>query len=647
MLLEDLFVNCKFNNDMVGMKALEDGLKKIIAYAQIISRKTELGLDADEAINAVTELQKKLTTLNELQGKIKLTSETEASWERLLAKTQQVLKTTQQINREANRVANLKANSFEGRNYGFKSAANATDMFREKLNRVNPIVAELKSKLGALGALAGVGFSFQQYISVSDQWKTISAQIKNVTKGSEEAASAQKELYNIASRTRQSYSETAGLFTSVSRNASELGKDTGEILKFTEDVSNAMLLGGGNAASQQAALVQLGQALGSGTLRGDELNSIMEQAPRLAQVIAKGMGTTIGNLRNLGAQGKITAQDVFKAVRSQSEQLKGELGNMPWTVQQASIKAQNAMGMLFYTIEQKTGIGSTVAEGIAKVATVLERINNILADMPVENIYSWLKLIAITVGVIYAAVKRSAIIYGLQTIISLLGITSIGFNGAAAAAGVFKAASIRASMAAAASWLAAAWPIAAIVAGILLLILIINDLYVWINGGDSIMGRMFGSWGKFVEGMKKKWKELCEACAEWIKKGFIDCLRDVYDWIVKILKVMSPLYWMYRGLAFLGIGDKVTPLIDTKQYKTPWIDGIRNVNWEKDVLHGGPGVVAEDYSGALGRYSGINNANQNNYNTVNIYGGTPDEVAQKTTDAVFNPKGFEPFAWGR
>lgn len=225
---------------------------------------------------------------------------------------------------------------FKVNNSNVKQVEQTTKKVKTGLERVGDSadkaggkVDGLLSKLSGLAMFAGVSLTLGSIVKTIDEWKVIEGQVNNVTKSQQESKAVQKEIYNIASRTRQQYGSTAELFTSVARNAQELKKSTKDILLFTEDVSNAMLLGGGDASSQQAALVQLGQALGSGTLRGDELNSIMEQAPRLAKAIAEGMGTTIGQLRQMGSEGKLTAQDVFNAIRGQSDRLKMELGKMP------------------------------------------------------------------------------------------------------------------------------------------------------------------------------------------------------------------------------------------------------------------------------------------------------------------------------
>ena len=119
----------------------------------------------------------------------------------------------------------------------------------------------------------------------------------------------------------------------------------------------------------------MGQALGSGVLRGDELNSIMEQAPRLAKAIAEGMGTTIGQLRVLGKEGKLTAIDVFDAIRKSSEKLKREMGKIPWTVNQAGIRVSNALGNLFSKLEKKTSVVSSIAKGFASIGDYIDNID--------------------------------------------------------------------------------------------------------------------------------------------------------------------------------------------------------------------------------------------------------------------------------
>lgn len=411
---------------------------------------------------------------------------------------------------------------------GMKDVATSTAKASAEVHKANDRFSTLLDRFNSLAAFAGITLSLHSIQQGIDEWKVIAGQVNNVTASQKESVAAQKELYSIAQRTRQSYQSTSELFTSVARNANELGKSTGEILAFTEDVSRAMILGGGSQESQKAALIQLGQAIGSGVLRGEELNSIMEQAPRLAKAIAEGMGTTIGKLRQMGAEGKLTAVDVFNAIRKNSERLKMEMGQIPWTVDQAATKMSNAMGRFFYGIEQRTNVVGTLASGIAKMADYVEN-----AD--IDTFVTGFKLLAIYAAAFFTISKWEAIVQSLRVLAVIMGLVSKSYQSAAISAAVFQAASIKASIAALLPFIKLA-AIASLITGI---ILIIQDLYVWIQGGDSIIGRHFGSWESWIEKINKRFSDAKEQWGElidWVVNG---CIRFV-NWLGEIFQKYNP-----------------------------------------------------------------------------------------------------------
>lgn len=391
-------------------------------------------------------------------------------------------------------------------------------------------ISAMMGRLNNILAFAGISLTVGSIIKTIDEWKVVEGQVNNVTKSQQESKAVQKEIYEIASRTRQQYGSTAELFTSVARNAQELKKSTKDILLFTEDVSNAMLLGGGDASSQQAALVQLGQALGSGVLRGDELNSIMEQAPRLAKAIAEGMGTTIGQLRQMGQEGKLTAQDVFNAIRGQSDRLKMELGKMPWTVGQASNKMQNALGKFFKEFEDKTGVIDGMAKRMAKLADYIENLN-------LDNFIAGLRVAAIYAGVLLVMSKWSALI----RIVQILRGTIIGlanaYKAAAGASVLYKTNAVP---------LLVAGKFLLIAAAIAFVILLIQDFYKWITDptADTMMKRWFGDF----DTAKNKANEFLTTL-ENSPIRFI----PLFTWIWIICELIRDLYrWFSGGDSVIG-----------------------------------------------------------------------------------------------
>jgi tape measure domain-containing protein len=431
---------------------------------------------------------------------------------------------------------------FKVNNSNVKQVEQTTKKVKTGLERVGDSadkaggkVDGLLSKLSGLAMFAGVSLTLGSIVKTIDEWKVIEGQVNNVTKSQQESKAVQKEIYNIASRTRQQYGSTAELFTSVARNAQELKKSTKDILLFTEDVSNAMLLGGGDASSQQAALVQLGQALGSGTLRGDELNSIMEQAPRLAKAIAEGMGTTIGQLRQMGSEGKLTAQDVFNAIRGQSDRLKMELGKMPWTVGQATNKMQNAIGKFFKEFEDKTGIVDGIAKRMAKFADYIENIN-------LDNFISGLQIAAIYAGILFGMAKWSSFVMMIGTAVKWIVAVRDALMLATGAQIVFNSQTRKG----AAMQMLIMGKFLLIAAAIAFVVLLIQDFYKWITDptADTMMKRWFGDF----DAVKNKANEFL-TMLENSPIRFI----PIFTWIWIICELIRDLYrWFSGGDSVIG-----------------------------------------------------------------------------------------------
>lgn len=440
---------------------------------------------------------------------------------------------------------------FKVNNSNVKQVEQTTKKVKTGLERVGDSadkaggkVDGLLSKLSGLAMFAGVSLTLGSIVKTIDEWKVIEGQVNNVTKSQQESKAVQKEIYNIASRTRQQYKSTAELYTSVARNAQELKKSTKDILLFTEDVSNAMLLGGGDASSQQAALVQLGQALGSGTLRGDELNSIMEQAPRLAKAIAEGMGTTIGQLRQMGSEGKLTAQDVFNAIRGQSDRLKMELGKMPWTVGQATNKMQNAIGKFFKEFEDKTGIVDGIAKRMAKFADYIENIN-------LDNFISGLQIAAIYAGILFGMAKWSSFVMMIGTAVKWIVAVRDALMLATGAQIVFNSQTRKG----AAMQMLIMGKFLLIAAAIAFVVLLIQDFYKWITDptADTMMKRWFGDF----DAVKNKANEFL-TMLENSPIRFI----PIFTWIWIICELIRDLYRWFSGSdsvigsALTGWGEK-------------------------------------------------------------------------------------------
>lgn len=603
-------------------------LKKSIAY------KEEKGIDYSKELAALGKLNQEIRQF----GKDVETKKKSHMFDDAISQTKHLSTEIKNAKRQANNFNNFGQDVFGRLFAGLQNARLST--FIQQLGISNNLLGVMQGTMGRLvgplAAFAGISFSIQSYIAMSDQLKTIEGQIKNVVKSGKETKRVEEEIYAMAGRSRQSYAESANLFTSVARNASELGKSTDDILKFTEDVSNAMLLGGGSAASQQAALVQLGQALGSGTLRGDELNSIMEQAPKLAETIAKGMGTTIGSLRKLGSEGKLTAKDVFDAVRKQSDSLKKDLGNMPWTVAQASSRIRDSVAQLFFSIENKFGFGDKVARVIATIADQVDKLTVKVNAIDMSTWTPFLVTAGIYASVLYMWLHRTVIQSAIITGFNLLGgaVRGVGvairgtigmLSALKAAYAVMRAVSLRTALAMAAHWIIATAPAALVVAAIVLIILLIQDVYIWMKGGDSVMGRMFGSWDDMCKKMAGSWLDFGKTFKDWCKKDAVSAIKDLLGWIGNLIVAFTGLKYLFDNAKKPGV-----PLFekwfgkDTFSSLNQPMSNVIDSDWYKK------NVLGRDVS------TGGRNINNSGNQTVNNYwtfsGMSAEESAKYAND---------------
>ena len=493
----------------------------------------------------------------------------------------------------------------------------------EELHKMDSTLTGLKNKFVGALAFLGVTLSLGNIIRMVDEWKVVNGQVALTTKNQQESLMVQKELYRMAIDTRQAYASTATLYASVARNSSELGKSAEDVLGFTEDVSRAMMIGGGSAASQQAALIQLGQALGSGVLRGDELNSIMEQAPRLAKAIAEGMGTTIGQLRVLGKEGKLTAIDVFDAIRKSSEKLKREMGKIPWTVNQAGVRVSNALGNLFSKLEKKTGVVSSIAKGFASIGDYIDNID-------IDNFVAGFQLLVIYASAFFVVSKWNSLLTGMKLLKDvILGIKD-AYLLATGAQVVFRSGSAR-SIAMAILPFA---KIALIAAAIAIVILAIQDLYVWIQGGDSIIGRHVGSWKDFIKELSRRWEQLKDEFSKSIAplvsaiQPFINTFKDIVNWIDRCISKFES---FQAKIAAWNPRKKLSEFGD-------WVGniylGVANKNTGNDY-------IAKSVARSNTRNYSDQSTHTNNINIFAKTNATPAEIGVGVANAIEPANGYE------
>ncbi len=198
--------------------------------------------------------------------------------------------------------------------------------------------------------------------------------LKLVTNNQAELNKATEDTFRIAQKTYSAWDSVLQVYQRFSDNAKTLNLTMDDTARLTETVSKAVAISGASAEAADAALVQFGQALASGTLRGEELNSVMEQTPALAKAIAKGMGITVGELRSVAAEGKITSQEIVKALRNVESDVDALFAKTDITIGQSLTLLNNEITKFVGEAGKGSGAAQVLAGSVQTLASNLDLI---------------------------------------------------------------------------------------------------------------------------------------------------------------------------------------------------------------------------------------------------------------------------------
>lgn len=222
----------------------------------------------------------------------------------------------------------------------------------------------LRRTLGLL--TAGLGIS--ALVKLADTYTTVENRLRLVTKSTQELVTVQSRLFDIAQQTRTAFEDNAELYNRLALSGRELGLTQNQLLGITKSINQAIVISGATGAEASAGLIQFSQGLASGALRGDELRSVLEQLPKLADVIAQEFGVGRGELRKLGEEGKLTADRIISALQRAAPQLEAEFGKITPTISSAFTVLRNAVIKYVGEADKGIGISSVFVSGITALA---------------------------------------------------------------------------------------------------------------------------------------------------------------------------------------------------------------------------------------------------------------------------------------
>ncbi|MEH0867291.1 phage tail tape measure protein [Phytobacter diazotrophicus] len=243
--------------------------------------------------------------------------------------------------REIARASRMGQDYYKTMEQGGKHAAAVTRETQRSIAALNAELVSVKSTAtGLAGAFAGA-FATHQLIQYADTWNQLSGRLRLASTGAEDFAAAQRSLMAISQRTGTSFEANATLYARIASSLRDAGYASTDVAKVTETVATSLKLSGASTEEASSVITQLSQALGSGVLRGEEFNAIMENGGRLAKLLADGMKTTVGGLRNMAQNGQLTTDKIVPLLTN-VELLRKEFETLPASISGSAQKVENA-----------------------------------------------------------------------------------------------------------------------------------------------------------------------------------------------------------------------------------------------------------------------------------------------------------------
>lgn len=259
-----------------------------------------------------------------------------------------------------------------------RNLGNELDSIEKKGDFASKSMDSLSVSTRALaGHIAGL-ITISTAISKMDTYTGLQNRLKLVTNNQAELNKATEDTFRIAQKTYSAWDSVLQVYQRFSDNAKTLNLTMDDTARLTETVSKAVAISGASAQAADAALVQFGQALASGTLRGEELNSVMEQTPALAKAIAQGMGITVGELRSVAAQGKITSQEIVKALKNVQNDVDALFAKTDITIGQSLTLLNNEITKFVGESGKGSGAAQVLAGSVQTLASNLDTLTSAL-----------------------------------------------------------------------------------------------------------------------------------------------------------------------------------------------------------------------------------------------------------------------------
>lgn len=440
---------------------------------------------------------------------------------------------------------------------GYRRAAEQEEILNKGLRNGTNAAGGLLGKVKGIVATLAAGAGAKALLGLSDKLTSTTARLSFLVDDGGSVDELEQKIMASAQRSRAAYLDTASAIASMGANAGRAFESNDELIAFMEQVNKQFVIGGATAEGQSAAMLQLTQAMAAGALRGEELNSILENAPGIARAIESYMGVAEGSIKSYAEEGLITADVVKNALLSVADETNAKFESMPMTWAQICTKMQNTALAAFEPVLTRLNQVANSAQfntvidgainGLAMLASVATGVLDLLingASFVVDN-WSWIS--PIVYGLVAAFIAYNAV-----------ALITNGINAAMALAEGVKAAALMMSTGATFAQTAAqyglnaallACPITWIVVLVIALVAAIyaacsaiakftgiaNSGFGVICGGINVVVQFFVNLGLTIANIALGIWNALGACAQNIGIAFSNVISGVQAWFYNLL----------------------------------------------------------------------------------------------------------------
>ena len=463
----------RFNQEVQNANTLLEQLGN--TQAEIVSRTSRMNFLPSNMINDMNTMQSRIQGIQERIQQIENnplnlgTDQANAELEGLRSQLNQAVQAQEEMNRAiqqmdietANDAYIRLSNTVSNTERYIRDNVDEQGRFNQEINEgaanADNLMNAIKGAVAAYATVQTVG----KVLDLSDTLTSTTARLNLMNDGLQTTQDLQNMIYLSAERARGSYQATADAVSKLGLMAGDAFGSSEEIVAFMEQINKQFTIAGTEAAGIDAAMLQLTQAMGSGVLRGEEYNSILEQAPNIIQAIADYMEVPKGQLKDMAADGAITADIVKAAMFAAADETNEKFASMPKTFSQIWTSFQNTALMAFQPVLNRLNeiansdafqqFVNNAIEGLSVVAGIALEIFDLLVSVAgaVADNWSWLS------PIIYGVAAALAVYYGYLLVTKAIEAISTGVKIALAVASYAHAAATGAEASATAAATAA------------------------------------------------------------------------------------------------------------------------------------------------------------------------------------------------